>query len=85
MFSFRWCFLSAVRLHPLTLVELYCRYSSYGQDASKGVYDEGDLLNRNSTVELVARVIATQWFQSIYTNMSQRGVHLTWTPYSVIS
>ena len=52
---------------------------------AKGVDDEGDLLNRNSTVESVARVIATQWFQSIYTNMSQRGVHLTWTPDSVIS
>ena len=47
---------------------MYCRYSSYGQDASKGVDDEGDLLNHDSTVELVARVIATQWFQSIYTN-----------------
>ena len=65
-----------------TLVELYCLLR---QDASKGVDDEGDLLNRNSTVELVARVIATQWFQSIYTTMSQRGVHLTWTPDSVIS
>ena len=48
-----------------TLVELYCLLR---QDASKGVDDEGDLLNRNSTVELVARVIATQWFQSIYTS-----------------